>query len=675
MTASTALRMAASIARHHTKGHAVPDGEGAQQVGAAKQSTIEEKQTSADGVEFHSLRNIDSSANHFVSRGAAPLHDKSSFRPPSSSSSQDEAADQIVVEEERTPEDAGAPEEEVEFHSLRNAGSSQNSELPPGESSAQHAGAAGLHGKSSFHPPSSSSEDTPPEEEVQEETKPTLPAGLSSLRDIHKSSNSYVGTVDVGSHQKTSAEKDAVNPNVAPERWMPPEEIERAPPAPEDGPARPGSQGEEAGMKEEIQRVNAAPGGGDVDGGGDGGGNDQAAAEECKSVNGAYPISPAAKSSGVQVRYQYEVVQDVRPDDGGGIELIKQIVPVLEEVITDALVPIFFEGCGDRPSEDAVFTRRGLRGGRPRRRLEGVVVGIDSAPVDFASGQECALPASPDPDQTTSCHRMEGALTLYFPPNVDVSSHLSSATLLALRAITDVMEDGTLADSHPDVRRVLFLEESHDLAPVLPVVAAAPRRSTGGGYNVGAVIASAVGAVLVLMGCGLGCLLYKMRGGRKLPRVGRRQSSGARSAGEDEEVYIDLELGSESEGETDDDDDASDGRSAGDSASGGSAGSSDPPEEECDLDSSEDYDHFDTSSNVLHGVFQSSLREEERKREERERRRTARRRRERRRAAREEDDDDRSAATGASAATRSARSAATARAGNTSGARGAALEP
>merc|ERR1719145_8539 len=285
-----------------------------------------------------------------------------------------------------------------------------------------------------------------------------------------------------------------------------------------------------------IQRVSAAPG------------ETGLTTEECRPVDGVYrTTSQGTKSRGVQVRYQYEIVHDGEP--------LELIVQALESRITEALVPVFFEGCSDRPWEDAVFTRRGLRGGEPQMMLEGVIVGIDSAPVDFASGQECI---ANNLDQTTSCHRMEGALTLYFPPNADVSSHLPSATLSALQTIAINMMDGTLAASHPDVG-VLFLEDSYGLAPVLPegtvapertvalegtVVATAttPRQTADGVYNYSAVTVflALLGSLLALFGLAYVLLVaLKRRRERdstneKPPRSAsnREGSGGARDGGD-----------------------------------------------------------------------------------------------------------------------------------------------
>ena len=208
---------------------------------------------------------------------------------------------------------------------------------------------------------------------------------LFSLRDIHKSSDGHAGALDLGdSHAKSSEEKNAQNPEVEPERWIPPPPEEPAPPAPSadaggDEVARPGAAaGGEAGpASPEVERVSVAPE------------PPTDTYEMCAPVDGRYrhPSSGEGKAgSGVVIRYQYELIQSTRPGDGGSVELVDDILPRLEEGITDKLLPVFFEECSGAAGE--VYDNRGLAGeGGLRRRLGvGEVVGIDAHPADVAIG-------------------------------------------------------------------------------------------------------------------------------------------------------------------------------------------------------------------------------------------------------------------------------------------------
>ena len=119
-----------------------------------------------------------------------------------------------------------------------------------------------------------------------------------------------------------------------------------------------------------------------------------------------------------------------------------------------------------------------------------------------------------DPFQTTTCHRIEGSMTLFFPPNAAVSTLLRSARLSALRAVAAGMEDGSLNISHDGIRSLIFLDSSHKLDAILPPdeVVAEPEVVKGGGNGNGSGGFIALGvtvSVLLLAACAVGFVLYR----------------------------------------------------------------------------------------------------------------------------------------------------------------------
>jgi hypothetical protein len=150
-------------------------------------------------------------------------------------------------------------------------------------------------------------------------------------------------------HDKSSSEKDGFNQE-NPTRWLPTDdEVESAPRVPD---------GSESGGVGVI---------------------------DCESNDGSFGYA-AGDSGGVQVRYQYEVTEDVTMSDTG----LAEILPEVERVITELLLPVFFgEECIDDEEEEEGRRRRMSRGHRAnpritdRRRRLTKVVGIDSRPDDF----------------------------------------------------------------------------------------------------------------------------------------------------------------------------------------------------------------------------------------------------------------------------------------------------
>lgn len=130
-------------------------------------------------------------------------------------------------------------ESDTEFHALRSIPEPE----PPGQ---------GTHYVALVHDKSSSKENdaaalskADEKSELSVETHKDgegndLPS--FSLRDIHKSADTHAGALDLSglAHAKYSKEQNAQNPDVEPERWIPPPREELTLPAPSDEIARPG---------------------------------------------------------------------------------------------------------------------------------------------------------------------------------------------------------------------------------------------------------------------------------------------------------------------------------------------------------------------------------------------------------------------------------------------------
>eukprot|EP01082_Thalassiosira_pseudonana_P014214 g12971.t1 g12971 contig7:574704-576584(-) len=358
-----------------------------------------------------------------------------------------------------------------------------------------------------------------PDDEHNDNTNEEIDLHFSNIRYINLL-REYQDTTDSSSaasiHKKQSKEKNGVNPDELPEVW-------KAPPAPTP--------------TELVQRAPDSPTmrpslGGRVN---------------CRVIDGKFGDDrQSAKNGGVVLRYQYEVTQDLdgygsiineRGERDGSDYLKSEVLPGLEGAIGDWLLPVFFgdeclkiriesdsdeEGAGDEEGSGIAAVEE-VVGGRRRlmdheslrhRRLENKVVGLDVAPVDFPLAQGACISdyASQVPLQTTQCHKIEGALTLFFPPNYSYSTLLSAATLTTLRAIQDGMESGKLAKlGHPAILYLLFLESSYSLKPILPGSGdkAVPMSVEKGGS--GGLVAGIVIPLLLVLCCAGGFFVRKRR--------------------------------------------------------------------------------------------------------------------------------------------------------------------
>eukprot|EP00804_Cyclotella_cryptica_P014286 CCRYP_018650-RA/>CCRYP_018650-RA protein AED:0.36 eAED:0.36 QI:381/1/1/1/1/1/2/212/618 len=349
-------------------------------------------------------------------------------------------------------------------------------------------------------------------------TSPTNPSlSLQFYSDLRSSyhlrsphdGGGYIPPEIIELHIKHSRENPVSNPDELPEVWL-------APPAPGDT----ASDVEEVtyyGGDDAVELVQRAP---NEDGNGDddatpGNGVD-GSSSTCRSIQGKYG-ERHKNNPGIVLRYQYELIQDLtgvdwtindRGERDGSEYLVENIIPNLEQGVGDVLVRTFFDECG---------------GGKRRlRRLNSMVVGLDGEPPDFPLEQgECISTYTPsDPLQNYQCHLMEGAVTLYFPPNYSYSTLISAATLSTLGSIKEGMENGELSTASDKILALLFLEKSYNLKPVYPgdEVGFSDARAveTDGGQKNSGLIVGMIFLVLVLMACCIGGLYYKRRSDREL---------------------------------------------------------------------------------------------------------------------------------------------------------------
>jgi len=255
-------------------------------------------------------------------------------------------------------------------------------------------------------------------------------------------------------------------------------------------------------------------------------GENEAGKIYCKSQNGKF----GAKNGGVVLRYQYELTaEDTASASGGGDDGLKEVLPRLEGGISDLLLPVFFKDeclpldverssvagrslllLGGGLEKMGTMERSNLRG-RGRRRLNGRVVGIDSDPSDFPlTNKECefAPPAYPN----TKCHVMEGALTLYFPPNYSISTLVQGAQLTTLNSIRESMANGDLAKiSHPAILNLKLLDSSYSLRPIIPPGMQILEDEGDKGGGSGGLVAGILIPLLLLCCCG--CCFFRWRRG------------------------------------------------------------------------------------------------------------------------------------------------------------------
>jgi len=195
-----------------------------------------------------------------------------------------------------------------------------------------------------------------------------------------------------------------------------------------------------------------------------------------------------------------------------------------------------------------------LRGGYEReqqqhRRLS-KVVGIDSEPKDFPLWDKACSTEAPLTN-SQACHTMEGALTLYFPPNYSIHTLVQGAHLTTLNTLRQSMADGSIAkrSNHPGIVKLKFLESSYSLSYSIPPGLEVMDDTDGGKEpqkaNVGGLVAGIlIPLFLLLVCCCCGCcfLGWKRRGGTLDdllamvdPQSGSRRSPALTSGDGDEE--------------------------------------------------------------------------------------------------------------------------------------------
>ncbi|KAL7513668.1 hypothetical protein ACHAXN_010920 [Cyclotella atomus] len=353
------------------------------------------------------------------------------------------------------PSPAPTPPPNNKHHGLPLSHQTRRQPKPTSSANIFQSSTTSLHSKSNPHPP-----EPPPLSNLttDAEASETL-VTFYDLRAIHN--EQYDPFSEVELHLKSSREKNGKNPEELPEVWKaPPAPITTVSPLSGEG----GGEGDD-----DVEMVSRAPDYSDDD-----------TPPGCRSIQGKYG-ERSSKNPGVILRYQYELIQDL---DGlensyssnnfevdGTEYLVENVMPALEQGVGDVLVRELFEECGGGNGKLRRRERRMWRGLREEgRRLSSTVVGLDGEPVDFPVGQgECISTYTPvNPLQSYQCHIMEGAVTVYFPPNYSYPTVLTAATLQILRAIKTGMESGKLQQSNDNILSLLFLDKSYNLKPVYP---------------------------------------------------------------------------------------------------------------------------------------------------------------------------------------------------------------
>lgn len=117
---------------------------------------------------------------------------------------------------------------------------------------------------------------------------------------------------------------------------------------------------------------------------------------------------------------------------------------------------------------------------------------------------------------------MEGAVTLFFPPNYSYATVLTAAHLQVLRAIKDDIESGELQKSSDKILSLLFLDNSYSLTPIYQGEVDKDRSNVVDPPTVGSdksnigLIVGIVILILVILGLTAGGLYYKRKRDKEL---------------------------------------------------------------------------------------------------------------------------------------------------------------
>jgi len=137
-----------------------------------------------------------------------------------------------------------------------------------------------------------------------------------------------------------------------------------------------------------------------------------------------------------QIVYRYQVETDPNIDVN-----ITEIIPKIEEEISDALLSVLFEACRNRRLY--LQEQRSLREGR---RLE--IVALSSRPPDRVQNKDCLVAS----DDQNDCAPVEGAMTIY------TDKVQSDETDAVLESIKDLMEKNKLIHVDESIKKITFIE-------------------------------------------------------------------------------------------------------------------------------------------------------------------------------------------------------------------------
>mmetsp|Transcript_25026 Transcript_25026/g.59487 ORF Transcript_25026/g.59487 Transcript_25026/m.59487 type:complete len:451 (+) Transcript_25026:244-1596(+) len=177
----------------------------------------------------------------------------------------------------------------------------------------------------------------------------------------------------------------------------------------------------------------------------------------------------------VEYMYEMELVDGTTPSD-----VEDDILPSLERTFVDSIIPLLFpDECGTRDGGGS--RRRRLNTNYSvRRRLR--VVGLSSNPPDEVLGDvSCQAPVSAEigrTTDTTTCVVVDGEFMFFTDNgNADVESQV------ALDIMADGMEDGSYADSDPQVVRLTMIDDGSGNGPSPPAQGPTSAPGLGDGEN------------------------------------------------------------------------------------------------------------------------------------------------------------------------------------------------
>eukprot|EP00567_Pseudictyota_dubia_P007647 CAMPEP_0197448436 /NCGR_PEP_ID=MMETSP1175-20131217/17440_1 /TAXON_ID=1003142 /ORGANISM="Triceratium dubium, Strain CCMP147" /LENGTH=571 /DNA_ID=CAMNT_0042980183 /DNA_START=37 /DNA_END=1752 /DNA_ORIENTATION=+ len=181
------------------------------------------------------------------------------------------------------------------------------------------------------------------------------------------------------------------------------------------------------------------------------------ATEKCTlEPNGSFG-DVTSSSEEVLVAYDYEVETNTA--------VTSDMIPTVERAINDVLLPVLFsDSCSDDNNVRRALLEQGMGvvGLRGVRRLQTQMVALSPNPPDEIQGDTCSNEGKIEAGN--SCFVVSGRLSVYTIRFGIEEEEDMSAVLSAIRL---GMEEGILADAHPSIARLFFVERNNTVPKVV----------------------------------------------------------------------------------------------------------------------------------------------------------------------------------------------------------------